>query len=855
MKRWILLFTMALLLQGSVYAQNKKIYIAPDDHTDYIWAADEETYRLAFLEMIDYYLNLADTTANNPTEYQSRWACDGSFWFKVYEDNRSATQVNRLVSRIKDGHISLPYNELVTLCGGQPAEAVLRGMYDAGRIERRYGLDLSLAVSMENQTMPYGLGMLWAGAGAKYSWKGVCNCASQLNDLNERDKEIYWWTGPDGSRILMKWNSNIGMNESIGGYAEARDPYTIVDLVDTNAQFKSIYPYSIIGAFGKGWDDTKTLTDDFVKAAMNKSTANRQVIVSDEEDFFEDFEATYGAALPSQSLAFGNEWDTYCYTMAEVTAGVRRAVEKLRAAEALASLVYMVKPDFMASREAEKRRAWVDLGLYWEHAWTGDGYIQRSVRAAWQRRIASEITGYVDKLHTDALRELGGLIQSQAGRTRFFVFNPLSWERTDYADLPYSNTAPFHVVDLSSGQEVPSQIVTVSGVRKLRMLAGQVPPVGYKVYEIRAGAGANFPQAASVTGATLENARYKVTLAGRGAITSLIDKTRGNREFVRTVNGLAMNDLGAGSGSVQVENAGPVSVTLLAVASQPLSHTSRVTLYKDIPRIDITNDINQNFTDVRTWGFGFALDSPDIWHEEVGAVIRAKLASQGGHYSPRNARYDWLTMGHFADISAGGVGLTLSNAECGFMKLGNSTPRTLDSVTPLIEVLIGGQVDGPTLGMINQGGDTHFKQCFSLMSHGAYSTVEAMKGALAHQNPLIAGPISGGSVYPEKKFSLLTVSNPNVMLWAVKPHEDGSARKLTLRLWNLAGQGVNPAVQFPSGTVEDAQLMTHLEVPTGQAGFSGGTLNTSLNAQQLKTYAVRLSPLALRTGVSEFRYE
>ena len=78
-------------LQPFVSLQSKRIYIAPDDHTDYFWKAGEETYRQAFLEMIDYYLDLADATQNNPSPYQSRWNCDGSYWMWTYEKNKNAS--------------------------------------------------------------------------------------------------------------------------------------------------------------------------------------------------------------------------------------------------------------------------------------------------------------------------------------------------------------------------------------------------------------------------------------------------------------------------------------------------------------------------------------------------------------------------------------------------------------------------------------------------------------------------------------------------------------------------------------------------------------------------------------------
>ena len=41
------------------------------------------------------------------------------------------------------------------------------------------------------------------------------------------------------------------------------------------------------------------------------------------------------------------------------------------------------------------------------------------------------------------------------------------------------------VIDLSSGQETPSQIIQLGGSQFVRFEAPDVPPVGYKVFEIR----------------------------------------------------------------------------------------------------------------------------------------------------------------------------------------------------------------------------------------------------------------------------------------------------------------------------------------------------------------------------------
>ncbi len=541
MPRILQLLILASILPHTLHAQQKRIYLAPDDHTDYMWTGNEEEYRQAFVEMIDYYLDLADKTKGNEPEHQSRWHCDGSIWFSTYEQNKSPADFKRLIESVRDGHISLPLNTLVSTYGGRPMESVLRDMYYAGTLERRFGLKIPMAIAMEDQTMPFGLGSLWAGAGAKYSWKGICGCLTRLNKSRARPHDMYWWTGLDGSRLLMKWNTmHIGDSgaRTMGGYAEARNPSREIDFTTSNAEFQSTHPYPVIGIFGKGWDDLKTFTDEFVTVAKAKTTATRKVIVSNMNDFFVDFEKNHGQDLPKFSASFGNEWDLYTASVAELSARLRRSVEKLRGAEALATLVTAKRPDFMQSRLAARKQAWLGMGVFWEHNWTADGpNISRQERADWGRRVTGDVERYVDALHADGAFGLGGLIRTSGPNRRFYVFNPLGWQRSDFADILFLERDSVHVVDLTTGQQAPSQLVLLPEeetqvIRQyLRIAATDLPPVGYKTYEIRKGKGQAYPPAALITGNILESDLYRLKLEGRGAISSLIDKSRGNREF------------------------------------------------------------------------------------------------------------------------------------------------------------------------------------------------------------------------------------------------------------------------------------------------------------------------------------
>ena len=345
----------------------------------------------------------------------------------------------------------------------------------------------------------------------------------------------------------------------------------------------------------------------------------------------------------------------------------------------------------------------------------------------------------------------------------------------------------------------------------------------------------------------IENRYYQLTVAENGAIVSWKDKTRNSRELVKSMNGVAVNDLGAGTGSIRVENEGAVSVTLLAESESPLRHTSRITLIRDLARAEIQNEIRQNFDETQTWAFGFDLNDPTVWHEEVGAIINARLTTEGGHYSPRdfNSRYDWLTLNHFVDMSAGDLGVTLSNVDCYFMRCGNSTVSKLDTRTPQISVLAGGRVVGTGSGIYDQGGEESFLQRFALGSHDGYNPVYAMKFALEHQNPFVVGEVKGGAGYPADLYSFLAIDNQNVLLWVAKPADDGSDAGIVIRLWNVSQDKQDFSLRV-SGEIKKALNLSHIETPIGEAIVRDGALVDLLNPQQMKTYAVFIE----KSGVS-----
>jgi alpha-mannosidase len=506
---------------------------------------------------------------------------------------------------------------------------------------------------------------------------------------------------------------------------------------------------------------------------------------------------------------------------------------------------YQYNPSFLNGRTSARDDAFVGLGVFWEHNWTADGPVSRNTRAAWQEQIAGQIESYVTALHRDAAESLGNLIASEPEKQRFYVFNPLSWERTDAADLAYDGPEDIHVHDLAAHEDVPHQFVSVSGRRYLRILARDLPSVGYRVFEIRPGPrAATGAMAAKVSGQNdiVENSKIKLVLGNDGTIRSLVDKVHGYAELATTIDDLSINDFSPGQGAAKpivIENTGPVSLTMRCESTSSPKHVTRITLYRDSARIDVANEIIENFGDVRHWTFSFQLESPDVHCEEVGAIIRLKKRSDGGHYAERNARYQYATLNHFCDISDGNRkrGITLSNRDCAFVRLGHSTPHHFDTTTPQLHVLAGGQVDGANLGIRGQNGAEYFLQRFALLPNNGYRPVEAMRFALGHQNPPVAGFLSGNANAPlaAHEWSMVGISDPNVLLWSLKPAEEGIAEGVIVRVWNVSDEPTSAHIRFEP-KLASAHHTTHIETNLESAELRDGAIMTRLSSQELKTF-------------------
>jgi alpha-mannosidase len=120
-----------------------------------------------------------------------------------------------------------------------------------------------------------------------------------------------------------------------------------------------------------------------------------------------------------------------------------------------------------------------------------------------------------------------------------------------------------------------------------------------------------------------------------------------------------------------------------------------------------------------------------------------------------------------------------------------------------------------------------------------------MRFALEHQNPFVTGVINPTSpTLPGDRYSLLSISDPDILLWAFKPADD-DAGKTVARLWNVSSMNHSALLSFNNHRISDAQVISHIETPEGNVVPDDlGALPMRFTPQQMRSYMLKLE----RTG-------
>ncbi|MFN8422163.1 MAG: hypothetical protein U0470_01835 [Anaerolineae bacterium] len=200
---------------------------------------------------------------------------------------------------------------------------------------------------------------------------------------------------------------------------------------------------------------------------------------------------------------------------------------------------------------------------------------------------------------------------------------------------------------------------------------------------------------------------------------------------------------------------------------RPAPHATMLSLHAGLARLDVDSRVTGAFEDVLGWTFGFGVENPVLLHEEIGAIIAARLVGDGEHYSARAARCDWLTFNHFCALGpreGDGPWVVLANRDClptaGFQHARSARHGRSDDHRPRRRS--GGRADA---GHPGQGGIERHDYRFAITTMDRFDAAAAMRFALEATNPLHAARVTGArGGQPSMPQGLLTISDPDVVL-------------------------------------------------------------------------------------------
>jgi hypothetical protein len=425
----------------------------------------------------------------------------------------------------------------------------------------------------------------------------------------------------------------------------------------------------------------------------------------------------------------------------------------------------------------------------------------------------------ITELIRSGLIEMGStkLVEGISAR-QLIVFNPLSWKRSDVVQLqvPANKTL---VVKSNSGELIPTQCSTEGTAS---FIAKDVPSIGYRTFWIDYEEGdyavdRGLPR-------EIENDRYHISFDKMGSISNILDKKEGaglvNQDASKTMNQLMrwtlLEEQPFSTGQVRMRTeTGPVFTSLIAERPGTLWPQSEVRLYRDIERIEISNQLDRDLmpfvpqtglADYYSFLFPvMVLDSQIIRVENISGFHRWPQ-----DYLP-GARQDAVVPRHVIAFNGNSDGkqfqINLSVRETFFNHLpafeidGN---RILHENTVRATVMRKfdqgvttdfGPVNFPT---VEPGLDFSDQYAYSMSSNpGPFDAVAASRLGWETNLPLqtVLLPSGSGAVNPQKSFWELDADNVEIL--AFKPHENKERGIYILRLQEISGLKTKVEIRTP----------------------------------------------------------
>ncbi len=876
-----------------------EIYMVPVTHHDLGYTDTIENILNRYDGYYDDILRFCQETEEWPYESRYRYTVEEAWSIQHYVEHRDEETRAKLRKYIQQDRIDIGAlfgNEISALCSH---EQLIRLMYPSFRFKRDYGASIKTGSITDVPGLSWGLPTVMAGAGVKYFFAGLPTYfewgQTGLHTFWDESKilrngrpDAFYWQGPDGEKVLVYYQGSYGFLEQVGGphgyeWIERYLPEKLEEFQADGCEF-DIMRYIHKG--GDNWPPEVEISH--AVRQWNDRWAYPKLYVATNTMFFEELEKrsrdlrTFHGELPHTDYVVG------AVSTAQQTSINRITHDRLHVAEKAATIAWLTSDGSYPAEDI--RQAYDNALLYDEHTWGKDypaGPIQDQ---AWNEKsgFAYKAAGLTESILSKSLERIATKVNLEQSGRHVVVFNPLSFERSDVVTVSkFGKPDGLEILDLTTGEKVSHQIVTLDGPQAcvpyaayryargqfdseelydLMFVAEKVPAMGYKTYRlVEKEITEPFNIGVTVTERSIENRFFKVMLdAQTGAVTSIYDKQL-QRELVdpnspHRVNQYLAKRVQTGQidslSDIEIRQGcvGPVCGSLVVEGRGTGCPQVRqeVVLYDKVKRIDFNNRLLKDSTPLLEiyFAFPFAVENPDVRFEGSNSVIEP-LRDQ---FPGSNSNY--YAVQHWADVSDGEMGVTLSAIESHLLEFGGLWPcyvspahhgvRSPDFGEPFVGAdqmrkghMYAFAMDSNFCTNFQpvQQGDMLFR--YRITTHkGRWREGRPRDFGWSAGNPLEAILLEGPQAGPfGHSHSFCHVDKPNVFVLTLKRAEEGDG--LIVRLIETEGQAVTTRVTLPYLNIGRVWLTNIVEENQRELIPTPHSLEVSLKAFGITTIRIQ----------------
>ena len=792
------------------------------------------THRVS--EVVDYYrtsmidkaMKTMDESNQLPPEQQFQWTLPGWVLYKTMEDwdGQSPERKQELISRFKNGKLqvhALPFTFESDAC--EP-EMMARSLSFSTNLTKKFSLPLPRSGKQTDVPSHAGaLATVLANAGVKFLHIG-CNWPS----APVQTPGLFWWEGPDGSKVLTLYSSMYGTFYDRGSSWRSSDDIMMGD----NLLPPPEWPYETWPAILVTGDNSGAPSAKYIKGLLDdlhQKMPGVKVRMGTMDDFY-DAIMKEDPNIPTLKTEMPDTWIHGVLCDPEGTRLSRAVNPLIASAEVLHTQLGIWDIDKPSIQE-EVAKVYENIALYGEHTWGGSKSVNKygeefqklsrseyeGLEASWEDKTnyIREAARVTKQITSDNLEALAASVKHSADE--MVVYNPLPWVR--------------------------SGIVEVDGIP---YVAEDIPACGYRVVSKKLAK--NLSTVHSKKG--IENKFFRISFdTQKGCISSFIDKRTGRewatnsqaqglgqylnerftleqtQDYVRDYQGRRTENnenwlhtgmykpgmisetkvpyqaVCSGQADLHITETNGTQVAELSMPGAPQRHLSpttlRITLYKDMPYVDmemtIHDKVKDNWPEADWFCLPFQVNQPEFRVYRTLGVMNPKTDIQPG------ANRTMYTVGNgVAMIGADGSGIGICPLDHPLISIGEPGcwKFSYDYVPQKPVVYIN---------MYNNQWNTNFRYWYP----GTWSSrvrIWAIDGkeerssedlqftqcALEARNPLLVADGMAEDIELPKKQTGLEVSRPGVLVTAFAPSDEEGT---LLRLWEQGGMTGNLVVRLP----------------------------------------------------------